>query len=114
MKKNVLRILTGLVVFGILFSFVGCEEIVESTTGISGLYEENLSDEKFYVGVNHGSYELDVTSSKEYDESAIRVVIDDPSIINVTYNYTDDWLFTGIEFYINCLKSGSVFIALQL
>lgn len=109
MKKNksILWILVGIIVFGVFISIIGAENTVESESGISALFEEDLSDEKFYVGVNHGSYELDVISSKEYDESAIRVVIDDPSIINVTYDYADDWLFTGIKFYINCLKSGT-------
>lgn len=101
------KVLTILIVVCMLFALNACEEPIKSETGISSLSSEDLTNEEFYAGINHGSYELNVISSKEYDETAIRVVIEDTSIVEVTYEYTDDLFFTGFEFDVNCIKTGT-------
>lgn len=106
--KVIFRKIFSIVLVGcLLFTLCACDETPQSTTGIKSFSIEDLSEEDFYVGVNHGRYELSVICSKEYDENSIKVVVEDDSIIEVEYEYSDGFWFTGFKFDINCLKSGT-------
>lgn len=107
MKKVFQKIFSITLIVCLIFMLTACDESPKSETGISSLTSEDLSDKEFYAGVNHGSYELSVLCSKEYDENSIQVVIEDKSIIEVTYEYSDGIWFTGFKFNINCLKPGT-------
>ena len=107
MKVTLQKVLFVVLVICLLFALNACEEAPKSETGISSLSSEDLSNEEFYVGVEHGSFELSVVSSQEYDENSIRVVVDDTSIAEVAYEYSDGLWFTGYKFNINCLKAGT-------
>lgn len=107
MRLTLKRILSIFLVFVLLLALSACGNTIKSETGIKSFEVEDLSEELFYAGVDHGSYKLNVKSSKEYDENSIRVVIEDESLINVTHYYKDGLMFTGIKFNINCLKAGT-------
>ncbi len=106
MKLDLRKFLSLTLILFLVFLLNACSESPKSETGISSLEVEDLSGKEFYADVNHGQYELKVISSKDYSEESIRVVVEDPSVLNVTYDYVDSLLFTGFKFDINCLKSG--------
>ena len=107
MKNTLKKLLSIVLAVSFIFLLSACEEPVKSETGIKSLSLEDLSDKEFYVGVKYGSYELSVICYNEYDENSINLVIEDDTIIDVTYKYTDTIWFTGYEFDINCLKPGT-------
>ena len=67
---------------------------------------EDLSEEVFYIGSVSTEYELDIYGASDLKESDINVVIDDPTVIEISfekkYEYIDDICFT-----INSLKEGT-------
>ena len=69
MKTTLKKILSMLTIICFLITLTACGNSVKSETGITSLKSEDLTEEIFYAGVNHGRYDLNVRCSKDYDES---------------------------------------------
>lgn len=116
-SKKIIGIVIGAIIGSIILSMMSCcllgmfvsdDTSIESDTGISSLTTKPINIEEFYTGMTSEAFELTVTSSTiDYTEKDVNVIIEDPSLIAVEYALDDSMFSTGFTFTIKALKPGT-------
>ncbi len=111
MEKAKKFLAIGCILLILMTVLTACDEVEmeKSITSITSFTVEDLSNEEFYSNVLYEDFKLDVYYEESYTEEDIKVVVSDPSVIEITYEKDENFLDgIYISFDINTISHGDV------
>ena len=105
MKQTMKKMISVVLVFGLLFCLSSCAESPKSS--ISGLKVQSLADRDFYIGITHCDLGLTVEGTTKFTADDFNVVVKDNSIIDIVFRDNTTYVMNGILFDIECKSPGT-------